>query len=456
MTYLAMDIGASSGKLVKARLEDGRIVTQVVHRFENTQRIIDGHLCWDIEMLYREMVTGLRKAGGADYITIDTWAVDYVLLDAEDRLLTPAVAYRDGRTDQVACPVSREELYRRTGIQHQKFNTVYQLLAQKAEDPDILEKAHTLLFIPDYLAFRLTGVKVQEYTNASTSGLLKAGRREWDRDLIDGLGLPQRLFGDLSMPGTVLGPVREDIGYDATFILAPTHDTASAVLASPLGATSLFLSSGTWSLLGCISDRAYTDDGARLANLTNEGADDGRIRLLKNIMGTWMLQSIRREAGDDVSFDDMVAMARKSPLAGLVDPMNDRFLAPHSMTREVSDAIAEQGLPRPEGLGEVANVVYHSLADAYARSIRQLEDITGRRFTHLAIVGGGSRDGYLNTLAGRYTGLEITTGPQEGSATGALLSAMMHTGLIRREDIVRILTSSFDIGHITQEEDNVQ
>ena len=339
--------------------------------------------------------------------------MDYVLLDAEDRLLTPAVAYRDGRTDQVACPVSREELYRRTGIQHQKFNTVYQLLAQKAEDPDILEKAHSLLFIPDYLAFRLTGVKVQEYTNASTSGLLKAGRREWDRDLIDGLGLPQRLFGDLAMPGTVLGPVREDIGYDATFILAPTHDTASAVLASPLGATSLFLSSGTWSLLGCISDRAYTDDGARLANLTNEGADDGRIRLLKNIMGTWMLQSI-------------------------------------------SDAIAEQGLPRPEGLGEVANVVYHSLADAYARSIRQLEDITGRRFTHLAIVGGGSRDGYLNTLAGRYTGLEITTGPQEGSATGALLSAMMHTGLIRREDIVRILTSSFDIGHITQEEDNVQ
>ena len=173
-------------------------------------------------------------------------------------------------------------------------------------------------------------------------------------------------------------------------------------------------------------------------------------------MGTWMLQSIRREAGDDVTFDDMVDLARKSPLTGLVDPMNDRFLAPRSMTREVSDAIAEQGLPRPEGLGEVANVVYHSLADAYARSIRQLEDITGRRFTHLAIVGGGSRDGYLNTLAGRYTGLEITTGPQEGSAAGALLSAMMHTGLIRREDIVRILTSSFDIGHITQEEDNVQ
>ena len=431
MTYLAMDIGASSGKLVKARLEDGRIVTQVVHRFENRQRIIDGHLCWDIEMLYREMVAGLRKAGEADYITIDTWAVDYVLLDADDRLLTPAVAYRDGRTDTVTCPVSREELYRRTGIQHQKFNTIYQLLAQKAEDPDMLEKAHSLLFIPDYLAFRLTGVKVQEYTNASTSGLLKAGTGEWDRDLIDELGLPQRLFGDLSMPGTVLGPVREDIRYDAAFILAPTHDTASAVLASPLGATSLFLSSGTWSLLGCISDRAYTDDGARMANLTNEGADDGRIRLLKNIMGTWMLQNIRREAGDDVTFDDMV-------------------------TREVSDAIAEQGLFRPEGLGEVANVVYHSLADAYARSIRQLEDITGRRFTHLAIVGGGSRDGYLNTLAGRYTGLEITTGPQEGSATGALLSAMMHTGLIRREDIVRILTSSFDIGHITQEEDNVQ
>ena len=247
MKYLAIDIGASSGKMLEARLEKGKIITKVVHRFENRLIKQNGHLCWDIRYLEDEIIEGLSKATDADYVSIDTWAVDYVLLDENDRLLAPAISYRDSRTENVSLCVSDEELYRRTGIQHQRFNTVYQLAAQQAEDPAVLDKASSLLFIPDYLAFRLTGVKVQEYTNATTSSLLKAGTSQWDMDLIGKLGFPERLFSGLSMPGTVLGPLRKEIrektGCNARFILAPTHDTACAVLASPLGKDSLFLSS---------------------------------------------------------------------------------------------------------------------------------------------------------------------------------------------------------------------
>lgn len=447
MTYLAMDIGASSGKLVRAELKEGRISTSVVHRFQNNLIRTGGHLCWDIEHLYDELVAGLEKAGPADYVTIDTWAVDFVLLDSRGQLLTPAVSYRDNRTDNVSCPVTREELYARTGIQYQKFNTIYQLLALRKEDPGVLEKAEDLLFIPDYLAWRLTGEKVQEYTNATTSGLVKAGTDEWDYDLIDSLGLPRRLFRKMTKCGKVLGKVRQ---CGASFILAPTHDTACAVLASPAGPDSLFLSSGTWSLIGCVNDSAVTTRKAMEYNLTNEGAWDGRIRLLKNIMGTWMLQCIRKEAGD-ISFDEMCKEAQNSRLPGIVDAMDSRFLSPSSMSDEVCAALEEAGRERPAGIGELANVVYNSLAMAYAKAAEQISEVTGRRFTHLAVVGGGCKDAYLNTLAKKYTGLEVTAGPVEGSAVGSILCAMINTGEIRKEDVPAILAASFDIATVQEE-----
>ena len=229
MKYLAIDIGASSGKMLEARLEKGRIITKIVHRFENRLIQQNGHLCWDIRYLEDEILEGLKKAKDADYISIDTWAVDYVLLDKYDRLLSPAVSYRDSRTENISLPLSRQELYKRTGIQFQRFNTIYQLAAQKEEDPSVLDKASSLLFIPDYLAFRLTGEKVQEYTNATTTDMVKAGTKEWDSDLVGKLGFPSDLFGKISMPGTILGPLRKEVremtGCNATFILAPTHDT---------------------------------------------------------------------------------------------------------------------------------------------------------------------------------------------------------------------------------------
>ena len=449
MEYLAIDIGASSGKLLKGWLEDGILRTEVVHRFPNSLIKAAGHACWDIAYLEDEVIRGIAKAGSVDFVSIDTWAVDYVLLGSGGEPIAPAVSYRDSRTEDVICPVPKEELYRRTGIQFQRFNTIYQLLAQKAEDSSVLGKAESLLFIPDYLAYRLTGVKVQEYTNATTTNLLKAGEREWDMDLIRELGLPERLFGEVSMPGKVLGrlrpEIREKTGNDPLFILGPTHDTACAVLASPLGRNSLYLSSGTWSLLGSVNGNAITGDEAFRSNFTNEGADDGRIRFLKNIMGTWMLQNIRKETGSGISFDEIVSRAEASELPGLVDPLSERFLAPESMTEEIASALSEQGIRRPQYIGETALVVYHSLASAYRDAIREIGNITGRRFDHLAIVGGGSKDTFLDRLTKEYTGIRVTAGPDEGSAIGSLLSAMMHTDAIRREDIPSLLSASFDI-----------
>ena len=257
------------------------------------------------------------------------------------------------------------------------------------------------------------------------------------------------------MPGTVLGPLRKEIrektGCTARFILAPTHDTACAVLASPLGKDSLFLSSGTWSLLGCINENAITSDIAMNRNFTNESSDNGMIRFLKNIMGTWMLQNIRKESGENLSFDEIVSKASQSELIGLVDALSPRFLSPSNMSGEIDRALEEQGLRKPSGIGERALVVYHSLANAYKNAIEEISTITGRKFSHLAIVGGGSRDDFLNRLTRKYTGLTVTAGPDEGSAAGCLLSAMIRTGEIRREDIPSLLASSFDIRTIQED-----
>ena len=446
MRHLAIDIGASSGKILLGCFDGGEIHTECVHRFPNKPIEKAGRLCWDIEALYKEVLVGMRKASPVDSVSIDTWGVDYVLLDKDHREVTPATSYRDKRTDNVACPIAQEELYKRTGTQKQRFNTIYQLLS---EDRAVLDKAHDMLMIPDYLAWKLTGEMAQEYTNASTTNLLEAGRQEWDHGLIDALGLPGRIFKTLSMPGTRLGrlrgEVRDEVGYDTTFILAPSHDTAAAVLASPLGPASAYLSSGTWSLLGCLLPEAITNGEAAKANFTNEGADDGQVRFLKNIMGTWMLQNIRKEAGGDISFDDIVSEARSSEFIGLVDALDDRFLAPASMTMAIADALEEQGLRRPSGIGETARVVYESLAEAYKDAICGMEAITGRRFDHLAIVGGGSKDDYLNQLTAKATGLRVTAGPDEGSAIGNLLSAMLASKEFGRSDIKDILVSSFEI-----------
>ena len=420
MVYLAVDIGASSGKIVKGFLKDGRVEMETVHRFPNgARRNGEGTLVWDLESLFSGIVEGLGKAGYADYVAIDTWGVDFVLLDEQGEIIGDTVSYRDERTDRLASWPDQRMLYGRTGIQFQRFNTIYQLLSLKEEHPDQLERARHMLFIPDYLSYRLTGVMKQEYTFASTTNLLDPGRRDWDRDLIDSLDLPSHLFMELSEPGTIAGrlkeSIRDRIGYDPVVILAPSHDSASAVIG------------------------AYKGGDAMKANLSNEGGVDGSIRLLKNIMGTWMLQSLSRELG--VSFNELEEEARKVRYAGTVDASDSRFLAPSSMKDEIERALGH----RTGSTGEIASVVYHSLALAYRTAVEELEKITGRTFRHIAIVGGGANDDYLTVLTAMYTEKEVTAGPVEGTAIGNLLYQMIATGELSREDKNEVLRRSVRI-----------
>ena len=306
--YLAIDIGASSGRHILGHMENGSMILEEMYRFDNRQVRKNGHDCWDMDNLWDGIISGLKacKAAGKIPVTvgIDTWAVDYVLLDENDEVLGDVVAYRDSRTEGmgkvVGSMISPEALYARTGIQKQPFNTIYQLMAQRQESPGQLERAKWFLMIPEYFHFRLTGVKQNEYTNATSTNLVNAEDKTWDKEIISALGLPAEIFHELAMPGTVVGnllpEIRELVGFDTTVVLPATHDTGSAFLAIPArDENAVYLSSGTWSLLGVENERPITTPESQAQNFTNEGGAWYRYRYLKNIMGLWMIQSIRRE-----------------------------------------------------------------------------------------------------------------------------------------------------------------
>ncbi len=301
--YLAVDIGASSGRHILSHMENGKIILEEVYRFHNGMTEKDGHKIWDVDRLFEEILTGMKKCreiGKMPYsIGIDTWAVDFVLLDNDDRKIMDAVAYRDDRTagidKKVYEVISEDELYARTGIQKQNFNTIYQLMAVKSQEPDAFEKAKSMLMIPDYLNFLLTGEKVQEYTNATTTQLVNPVTKDWDYELIDRLGYPKDIFGEIKNPGSEVGKLRSEVsrkvGFDCKVILPATHDTASAVMAVPTQKDdTLYISSGTWSLMGTELVSADCSSLSMEHNLTNEGGYDYRFRYLKNIMGLWMIQ----------------------------------------------------------------------------------------------------------------------------------------------------------------------
>ena len=456
--YLAIDIGASSGRHITGTVKDGKISLEEVYRFENSQIRKDGHDCWDIEKLVASVKAGIDEAMKRceiESIGIDTWGVDFVLLDAEGKLCSDAVAYRDARNngqdaDIEAKVMSFEELYSRAGIQKASFNTIYQLWALKKEHPEQLEKAESLLMIPEYLNYALTGNIVHEYTDSSTSSLLNAAKKDWDFDLIEKLGFPKKIFGKLEMPGAKVGEYR-----GAKVILAAMHDTASAYLAVPArDDKAVYLSSGTWSLLGIENTEAITTKESCEANFTNEGGAWGRYRYLKNIMGLWMIQSIRRELNGveyvegkgreatlaalaglsdydethQYSFAELSKIAEASDYSAIVDVNDERFLNPVSMIGEVMKAAEESGAKRPSTIGELMKSVYLSLADCYARAIKVLAKISGKEFTSINIVGGGCQDKFLNALTAKATGLEVFTGPIEGTAIGNLIVQMITGG----------------------------
>ena len=477
--YLAIDIGASSGRHILGHIEDGKLVLEEVYRFDNRQVHKNGHDCWDIDNLWEGILGGLKacKLLGKIPTTvgIDTWAVDYVLLDKHELMIGDAVAYRDSRTEgmreQVNEIIPADVLYGKTGIQYQPFNTIYQLMALKSENPDQLKKAVRFLMIPEYFNFRLTGVKKNEYTNASSTNLLNAEEKTWDKEIIKALGLPAEIFGELAMPGTVVGTllpeIQKEVGYDATVILPATHDTGSAFLAIPAkddGA--VYISSGTWSLLGVENETPITTPESQVQNFTNEGGAWYRYRYLKNIMGLWMIQSIRRELngvayvqGKGVaapsekkwSFPDLISEAKSAKgFDGIVDVNKSVFLAPDSMIEAIKEECRQNGQSVPETVGEIMQCVYNSLALCYRDAIGNLEMLTGKKYTSINIVGGGCQDEYLNEMTAKATGLPVYAGPVEGTAIGNLIVQMIAGGEVADLESAReMIRKSFDVRLIT-------
>lgn len=442
--YLAIDIGASSGRHILGQLQGGKFVPEEVHRFDNQMELRDGALCWDLDMLFREIKLGMRKCKEAGKIPksigIDTWGVDYVLLDDKDNILGKAFAYRDKRTEgmdtEVYSIIPEVDLYQRTGIQKQIFNTIYQLMAVKQKQPQLLHRAKHMLMIPDYLHFLLCGVKKAEYTNSTTTQLVSPHTKNWDSDLIQKLGFPREIFAEIIPPGTCIGPltkaVQLEVGFNCQVVVPATHDTASAVIAVPsIGEDSLYISSGTWSLMGVERPVADCSAASREHNFTNEGGYNYRFRYLKNIMGLWMIQSLQRELDTFFPFPELCDMAAKESIDSLVDCNDQRFLNPDSMIAAVQGYCRETGQAEPVSSGELAAVIYNSLAICYGNTIKEIEQLTSRSYPQIHIVGGGAKAHSLNELTAKHTGRKVAVGPTEATAAGNIVVQMIHSRELR-------------------------
>ena len=417
--YLAIDIGASSGRHIVGWQENGQIRTVEVYRFPNSMEKKDGHLLWNLNTLTDSVREGIELARklfpDIVSLSVDTWGVDYVLMKG-DREILPCYAYRDSRTGPAIPEVHRRmpfgELYRRTGIQHQPFNTIYQLYADQAAGR--LAEADSFLPMPSYLMYRLCGIKAHEFTEATTGGMVNAVTGEYDPEIIDALGFPRSLFPKLQKPGAVIG---DYLGMKV--VLCATHDTASAVEAIPMEGNELFLSSGTWSLLGMKITEPLTDRKSLEADYSNEGGV-GCSLYLKNIIGMWLVNRLRDELYPGKAWDAITAEAEKAGFDGLVDAEDPDFLAPESM-KEAFDAKLAEKPKCPAGYFRCA---YRSLADTYGRAVRMMEESTGIRCGKLYIVGGGAKNEYLNRLTAEATGKQVTALPIEATAVGNIKTQM--------------------------------
>ena len=410
---LAIDIGASSGRHIVGWREESGICTEEVYRFPNGITEQDGSLTWDTDALLFHVKAGIDKAlekyPSIQSLSIDTWAVDYVLMNGGSPVL-PCYAYRDSRTEAVIGEVHEKmpfpELYRRTGIQYQPFNTLYQLYADKVSGR--LDQADGFLMIPEYLMYRLCGAESHEYTNATTTGLVSAETGEYDPGIISALGLPARFFGPLRQPGTVIGEYR-----GIRVMLCATHDTGSAVEGIPMEGCQPYISSGTWSLLGVKTERPVITEAGRLANWSNEGGA-GYNRYQKNIIGMWLINRLRAELCPDRPWDEIMAEAAEKHFDHLVDVNDPVFLAPESMK-----AAFDSRLPHPPRcIAGYFRCACMSLADGYRRAVEEMEQNTGRRYDRLYIVGGGAKNTYLNRLTEESTGKQVTALPIEATALG--------------------------------------
>ena len=423
--YLAIDLGASSGRHIVGYDDLGVYKTVEVYRFPNQFKNENGHLVWDLEYLFIEVIRGIRKAinefGKIDSLSIDSWGCDYVLMNNEQAIL-PCYAYRDNRTKDVLDEVFKlcpsEYLYERTGIQFQEFNTLFQLYDDLKKGR--LEKANDFLMIPEYLIYKLTGKKVKEYTNATTTGLINLKDKEFDSKIISKLRLPKRLFPNITKSPSIIGDLTNDVmkvvGLNIPVVLGPTHDTASAVEAIEHRDLP-YISSGTWSLLGVRLQNGVNSLESMKSNWSNEGGI-GYIRYQKNIMGLWIIQSLQKEI--KVIFERMVVLAKTSNYQEIFDVNDSMFLAPESMKQAILKWFDDHCIAGPKTDADLVNCVFHSLAYSYKVAIDELVANTNTKYQKLVIVGGGAKNQYLNQLTSEYTGLEVIALPIEASAIGNL------------------------------------
>ncbi len=440
-----MDLGAESGRVLVGTFDGGRLAIEDIHRFPNVPVTVAGTLHWDALRLFGDIGTGLRKAGAAGdvaSVAVDTWGVDFALLDERGRLLANPVHYRDARTDGMverACAlVPRDEIYGVTGIQFMAINTVYQLLSMASADDPLLRHADRLLMMADLFAHFLSGASVSEYTLASTSQALDARARDWARPMLERLGIPTRLLPEIVPPGTdvggLLGELASAPGLARTRVILPgSHDTASAVVGTPIGSRSTaFLSSGTWSLIGLELPEPVISDVSLAANLTNEGGVVGTIRLLRNVVGLWLVQESRRALWPDreaPTYEKLAGLAETAPaFTAFIDPDDERFLRPGDLPARVREFCAETGQPVPRDTGTLMRVLLESLALRYAAAIDQLAAASGQPIDALHIVGGGCRNRLLNRLTAGATGLPVRAGPVEATAIGNLAVQAIASG----------------------------
>jgi rhamnulokinase len=468
---MAFDLGAESGRGLVGKFDGQRLTLDVVHRFPNGGVQTLDSLHWDILRLYQEILGGLRKAsaehGDLACVGIDTWGVDFGLLGRGGALLGNPRHYRDPHTEGILeaafAIVPKIEIYKKTGIQFMRFNSLYQLLALKRARSPLLDVAETFLMIPDLLHYWLTGMKVVEYSNASTTQMIDPVTRTWANDLVTALGLPEKILGTIVQPGTVLGPLRNQIvsqtGLRSIPVIAPaTHDTGSAVAAAPAkGDSWAYISSGTWSLMGAEVRQPVTHAKALEYNFTNEGGVGGTIRLLKNIMGLWLIQECRRaweNEGTSYTYEALMKMAEEAPaFAAIVNPDDDSFILPPHMPRALADFCRKTGQEAPASPGGIVRCALESLALRYRWVLEKLEELIGKRLDVIHVVGGGSQNTLLCQLTADACNRVVVAGPVEATAIGNVLVQAIGLGLIgnlsQARDIVR---ASFEVREFTPRE----
>lgn len=443
--YIAVDLGAGSGRVFLAGVGPGELLLEEIHRFRYPPRDVDGHLRWDFHTIFGEIKRGLRSAGerarhlGRDVrsIGIDSWGVDYGLLDTDGKLIADPVCYRDGRTngimDRVFERIPKMEIFERTGIQFMPFNTIYQLCADRAQT----DKAERLLLFPDLVNYFLTGRACAEYTNATTTQMVSAVTVRWDQQLLERLELPARLLPEIVAAGSELGGLdaclEGELGLNGVRVIAPaTHDTASAVVSAPLGESSAYISSGTWSLIGIERDEPLINAEAARLNFTNEGGAYGTIRFLKNVVGLWIFESCRTEwaqAGVDGDYDKLIAgLSGLSRFEALIFPDDERFLNPSSMSAAIAKQLSETGQQNVDDPARLSKVIFDSLAFRYASVVKSIESLTGREIDNILILGGGGRNRYLNQITANASGLRVRAGLTEATVVGNVLVQAIAAG----------------------------